>query len=274
MCPESSVPQKVLNYVKGKQVISSKEIAQTFGLTLITAKNYLSRLAQSGEIKSIGRGFYQVGKGEGVIMRQSAALTKVAKELRAAFPMAEFTVWSLQMLSDYSHYMIGKDLMFIETSKMLSASIRDVLISKGYRVVLQPEKRDFQEFVYYSEVPIFILERKELYGLMKFEGNLIPTPERIWADIYYLSTRKGFVFDPFELGLIFAAMVDRGGINFDRLLRYSGRRGIFREVLVFLYELMKSNSKLGKNVAEHVLLGRRETFNTIAIMVEGARKGD
>ena len=99
-------------------------------------------------------------------MRLSPELVKIAKELREAFPMAKFAIWSLQMLSDYSHYMIGKDLMFIETSKMLSASMRDMLVSKGYRVVLQPEKRDFQEYAYYSERPIFILERKELYGLM------------------------------------------------------------------------------------------------------------
>jgi hypothetical protein len=274
MSPESLVPEKILDYIRDKQVISFREISQIFGLSSITAKNYLSRLAQVGEIKSIGRGIYQVGKGQKIIMTPSPALVKIAEELRVAFPMAKFTVWSLQMLSDYSHYMIGKDLMFIETSKMLSASMRDMLMSKGYRVVLLPEKRDFQEFAYYPEVPIFILERKELYGLMEFEGNLIPTPERIWADVYYFSTRKGFVFDPFELGLIFAAMVDRGGINFDRLMRYSGRRGIFREVLIFLYELMKSNSKVGSRITEHVVLGRRETLNTIKTMVEGTRRDD
>jgi hypothetical protein len=274
MCPESSVPSRIVDYVKRKQVISISDVAQTFGLTEITAMNYLSRLAMMGEIKSIGRGLYQAGKGEGVTLRPSVALAKIMKELRDAFPIAEFAVWSLEMVSDYSHYMIGKDLMFVETSKMLSASMRDMLVSKGYRVVLQPEKKDFQEFAYYPQVPIFILERKELYGLTEFEGYLIPTPERIWADIYYFSTRKNLVFDPFELGLIFAAMIARGGINFDRFLRYSARRGIYREVLIFLYELMKSNSKVGKSIAEHVLFGRRETFNTIATMVEGTKRRD
>jgi hypothetical protein len=274
MCSASLVPSKIVDYVKEKQVISISDIAQTFGLAETTAMNYLSRLATLGEIKSIGRGLYQVGKSEGITLRPSVTLAKIAKELRDAFPMAEFTVWSLQMLSDYAHYMIGKDLMFIETSKMLSASIRDALISKGYRVVLQPEKRDFQEFTYYPQVPIFILERKELYGLDRFEDYLVPTPERIWADVYYFSTRKGLAFDSFELGLIFAAMVDRGDINFDRLLRYSGRRGIYPEVLIFLYELMKSNSTVGKAITERVLFGRRETFNTINSMVEGARRRD
>ncbi|NLE04788.1 MAG: hypothetical protein GX638_08310 [Crenarchaeota archaeon] len=274
MCPESPVPPKIIEYVKNKDVASISDITQAFSLTKITAKNYLSRLATMGEIRSIGRGLYQVSRAEGVIMRPPPMLAKVAKELQEFFPMAEFTVWSLQMFSDYSHYMIGKDLMFIETSKILSASMRDALVSKDYRVVLQPEIRDFQEFAFYPQIPIFILERKESYGLTKFEGYLVPTPERIWADIYYFSTRKGFVFDSFELGLIFVAMVDKGIINFDRLLRYSTRRGIFREILIFLYELMKTNSRVGKNIAEHVLLGRRETLTTIATMVEGTRRRD
>lgn len=274
MCPESLVPSKIVDYVREKRVISISDIALRFDLTEITAMNYLSRLAQIGEIKSIGRGLYQAGNGQGVILRPSEAVARIAKELRSAFPMAEFTIWSLQMLSDYSHYMIGKDLIFVETSEIISTSMRDTLISKGYRVVLQPEKRDFQEFAYYTQVPIFVLERKELYGLTEFEGYLVPTPERLWSDIYYFSTRKGFVFDPFELGSIFAALVDRGVINFDRLLRYSARRGLYKEVLIFLYELMKSNSIVGKSITERVLFGRRETFNTIATMIEGARRRD
>lgn len=274
MSSESSVPQKVIDYINTKQIVSTKELAKNLSLTLQTTTAYLSRLAQTGEIKSIGRGLYQISKGETVIMKPSPELIKIAKILRESFPMAKFAIWSLQMLSEYSHYMIGKDLVFIETSKMLSASMRDMLTSKGYRVVLQPEKRDFQEFTYYSEKPIFILERAEQYGLMTFEDNLIPTPERIWADVYYFSTRKGFAFDSFELGLIFAAMVDKGGINFDRLLRYAGRRGIFREILIYLFELMKSNSKVGKHVTEHILLGRRKTLSTIDAMVEGAKRND
>lgn len=271
---ESSVPQKIIEYISDKQIVSISEISQIFGLRPTTAKIYLSRLAQTGAIKNVGRGLYQIGKGESVVMRPSPELAKIANELREAFPMAKFAIWSLQMLSDYSHYMIGKDLIFIETPKMLSASMRDMLASKGYRVVLQPEKRDFQEYSYYPERPIFILERKELYGLTVFEGNLIPTPERIWADVFYFATRKNLIFDPFEIGVVFSAMVNKKGVNFSRLLRYSERRGIFREILIFLFELMKSDSKVGKSITEHVLLGRRETLNTITAMVEGARRYD
>lgn len=269
---ESSVPQKVLEYVTGRDIVSVEDLMRDLSVSHVTAKNYLSRLAQMGTVKSIGRGLYQLGKGDTVTVRLSPELSQLAQEIRERFPMASFVVWSLNMLGDYAHYTIGRDIIFVETSKMLSASFRDALVTKGYRVILLPEDRDFREYAYYDERSLFILERKELYGLNLLEGNLIPTPERIWLDIFYFVTRKQLSFDPFELGLIFANMVNREGINFDRLLRYSGRRGLFREVLVFLYELMRSGSRAGKRITEHVLVGRRETLSTIMAMVDGAKR--
>ena len=95
--------------------------------------------------------------------------------------------------------------------------------------------------------------------------------ERLWIDIYYYSTRKGLAFDSFELGLIFVAMVKQGVINFDRLLRYATRRGCFNEILLFLYELRKQNTKLNQILEEGNLFGRREVFTVIDAMVEGAK---
>lgn len=269
---ESSVPQKVLAYVMERDIVSVEDLVRDLTVSHVTARNYLSRLAQMGAIKSIGRGVYQLGKGETATVRLSPELSRLAQEIRERFPMATFAVWSLNMLADYAHYTMGRDIIFIETSKMLSASFRDALVAKGYRTILLPENREFREYAYYGERVLFILERKELYGLAWFEGNLIPTPERIWVDIFYLITRKHLAFDLVELGLIFANMINKEGINFDRLLRYSGRRGLFREVLFFLYEVKSSGSRTGKRIPEDVLVGKHETGKAILEMVSGATK--
>ena len=265
------VPAKIENYVRNKQVVSNKEVAQTFEVSEITAMNYLSRLAKTGIIKSIGKGTYQIGKSKQTTLKPSQELTKVTNEICSVFPMAKFTAWSIQMLSDYSHYMIGKDLLFIETSKMLSESIRDFLLSKDYRVVLTPQQRDFKEYPIYPQTPIFILERKETYNLTQLDNYQIPTPERLWIDLYYLSTRKSLAFDSFELGSIFAAMAERGEINFDRLLRYATRRGVYKEVFLFLYELTKQNSTLAQNSTMETIFGNQDAFKTIEAMVKGAQ---
>jgi hypothetical protein len=269
MGPELAVPQKVLEYVTRHETISVEEVMQDLDVSRTTAKNYLSRLAKMDIVKRIGRGLYQVGKGATATIRLTSELSMLANDIRNRFPMAQFTIWSVNMLADYAHYAVSRDLIILETNKTLSASIRDALMERGYRTILSPEKRDFREYAYSSEKTIFILERNEKYGLFETNGILIPTPERVWLDIYYLITRKELSFSPGELGLIFANMLRREGVNFNRFLRYAQRRNLRDEMIIFLYSL-KQSSNLA--IPDLLFVGKKEAMKIINEMVEGAKE--
>jgi hypothetical protein len=157
----------------------------------------------------------------------------------------------------------------IETSKTLSPSIRDALIEQGYHAILNPEKKDFQDYTYYPNKTIYLLERSEKYGLIEIENLLIPAPERIWIDIYYLTTRKELSFSPAELGRIFANMLRREGINFHRLLRYAQRRNIRDEIIILLYNL-KQLTKFA--IPDNLFVGKKEALKVIDEIVEGAKE--
>lgn len=263
------VPQKVVEYVSRHETISIEEIMQDLNVSRITAKNYLSRLVKMGTIKRIGRGLYRKGEGSTAIVKPSPELSQIAYYLRQRFPMAQFVIWSINMLAEYAHYAVSRDLIVIETNKILSPSIRDVLIEQGYHAILNPEKKDFQEYAHYPNKTIYILERSEKYGLIEIENLLIPTPERIWIDIYYLTTRKELSFSPAELGRIFANMLRREGINFHRLLRYAQRRNIRDEIIILLYNL-KQHTKLA--IPDNLFIGRKEALKAIDEIVEGAEE--
>jgi len=267
MAPESSVPQKVVEYVTKRETISVEELMQDLNVSQITAKNYLSRLAKMDIVKRTGRGLYQVGKGTTATVKLHPELTRLAQDLRKHFPMARLAIWSINMLADYAHYAIGRDLIFVETDKILSASIRDALIRKGYHAVVHPENRDFREYAYYDEKSILILEKNEEYGLVRLGDIFIPTIERIWLDLYYFITRKELSFAPSELGTIFTNMLRKEGVNFNRLLRYARRRNLRDEIIIFLYSL-KQSSQL--SIPDNILVGRKEALKIIKEMVEGA----
>jgi len=269
MGPELPVPQKVMEYVARHKTISVEEVMQDLDVSRVTAKNYLSRLAKIDTVKRIGRGLYQIGKGATATIRLSPDLSLLAHDIRKRFPMAQFTIWSINMLADYAHYAIGRDLIVLETDMVLSASVRDALLERGYRVVLNPEKRDFREYAYSGEKVIFILERSEKYGLFEVDEILVPTPERVWLDIYYLITRKELSFSSGELGLIFANMLRREGVNFNRFLRYAQRRNLRDEMMIFLYSL-KQSSQL--SIPDRLLVGKKGALLVINEMVEGARE--
>jgi DNA-binding Lrp family transcriptional regulator len=269
MGSESPVPQKVVDYVTRHDAISVEEIMQDLNVSRTTAKNYLSRLAKMDVIKRIGKGLYQVGKGTTATVRLSDELSSIAQYIKKRFPMSKFVIWSINMLADYAHYAIGRDLIVLETDRILSPSIRDALIERRYHAILNPENRDFREYAYYNEKTIFILERSEKYGLFENQDVYTPTPERIWLDIYYLITRKELSFLPGELGLIFANMLRKEGVNFNRLLRYAQRRNLRDEIIIFLYRLKQSWQL---SIPDTILVGKKEALKTINEMVEGARE--
>ena len=89
MSYQSSVPQKILEYINNKQIVSINDLSEALDLTPRSASSYLSRLAQMGAIKSIGRGLYQIGKGESVAMRLSPDLAKNSQRASRSFSDGE-----------------------------------------------------------------------------------------------------------------------------------------------------------------------------------------
>jgi hypothetical protein len=230
-----SVPNRVLDYISKRDFVSLDDLMDDLNVSRITAKNYLSRLESLDMVKRVGRGLYQVGGGKTAEVELNPGVLKLTQTLKDRFQFADLVVWSLSMLSDYSHYAIGRDLMFVEADISLSGSIRDYLQEKGYYPILNPEKRDYREYTNYPAEPVFILERGERYAVKGYT----PSPEKVWVDVYYLVTRKGLSFSPGELGIIFANMLRGEGMNFNRLRRYAQRRGVGNEVIVFLCGLRR-----------------------------------
>jgi hypothetical protein len=266
---ESLVPQKITDFVTRRETVTVEDLMQNFNVSRITAKNYLSRLAKMDVARRIGRGLYQAGREPTSNVELPRELLGLAQDLKKRFPMADFVIWSINMLADYAHYAISRDLIVAETNKALSVSMRDALIQKGYHAIVNPEKRDFREYADYSEKSIFVLERNETYGLLKLEGLCIPALERIWTDVYYFVTRNELNFSPGELGQMFANMLQKGRINFNRLLRYARRRNLRDEIIIFLYNL-KQWSQF--SVPENVFTGRKGALEIINEMVEGAKE--
>ena len=258
-----SVPSRVLDYISKREYVSLDDLMDDLKFSRITAKNYLSRLESLDMVKRVGSGLYQVGGGKTAEIELNPRVMKLSQALRDRFQFADLVVWALSMLSNYSHYAIGKDLLFVEADKSLAESIRDYLLNQGYNPILKPDKKDFREYTNYQGELVFILERKERYALKGYVSSL----EKVWLDVYYLVTRKGLSFSPGELGVIFMNILKREGVNFNRLRRYAQRRGVENEVVIFLCSLRRL---IPNHVPEGALGEGIGTLKVIEEMVEAA----
>jgi len=260
-----AVPDKILEYLREKQVVAISEVSEEFNISEVTAMNYLSRLTSLGLANRIGYGKYEYGKSDDSSLIITPEAQRVI-DLVERFGEENILVWSINMLSNYSHYAIGNDLLFVETNSGIKQSVRDILLQLNYNVVLDPVRRDFRDYSLSNRDTIFVISRKEKYGINKDEP-IIPTAERIWVDLYYYITRKDLTFSSFELGVMLVNMMNSNVLNYDRLLYYSNRRKIRDEIVIILYELIKKTNK--ENLFK-VLFKRKNIMSTIDQILDGA----
>ncbi|MBC8490494.1 MAG: DeoR family transcriptional regulator [Bacteroidetes bacterium] len=260
-----AVPNKVLEHVKKEGMISIDDLVDEFQISRTTAMNYLSRLSNLGVIYRIGYGLYEYGTKNEISLPITLETRKIINLLRNKFGEKNLTIWSLSMLENYTHYAIGRDLIFVEIKKALEKSIRDVLIQNNYQVVIDPNNRDYYDFSLTNKELVFIIKRKEEYGT-DYKDGLIPFPERMWADLYYYVTRNNLSFSLYELGTILGNMIESNIVNYDRLLYYSNRRKMRDEIVIILYEILKNTYK---DSLSTVLFKGKNTIEKINEIIKG-----
>ncbi|MEM2130861.1 MAG: DUF6577 family protein [Candidatus Bathyarchaeia archaeon] len=131
----------------------------------------------------------------------------------------------------------------------------------------KPTKKDFKEHTYYPNKTLYITERNEKYGIVENENLQIPTPESIWIDTYYLTTRKELSFSPAELGRILANMLHREEIKIHRLLRYAQRRNLRDEIITLQSKTTHQTCHTRQPVRR-----KKEALKVIDEIVEGAKE--
>ena len=262
---ELAVPDKVLEYLREKQAASIDDVSEAFSVSEVTAMNYLSRLTSLGLVNRIGSGKYEYGESDASSLVITPGVQRIIN-LVERFGEKNILVWSINLLSNYSHYAIGKDVFFVETSPSIKQSVRDVLLQSGYNVVLDPMRRDFRDYALDNRDTVFVIGRKEKYGIKNGEP-FIPTAERAWVDLYYYITRKELGFSSFELGVMLGNMVKANVLNYDRLLYYSNRRKIRDEIVIILYEIFKKSNN--ENLLKLLLKGKNTT-SSIKQILDGA----
>ena len=110
---ELAVPDKVLEYLREKQTASIADVSEEFDVSEVTAMNYLSRLTGLGLANRVGYGKYEYGRSEDSSLVITPGVQRVI-DLVERFGEKNILVWSINMLSNYAHYAIGKDLFFVE----------------------------------------------------------------------------------------------------------------------------------------------------------------
>lgn len=183
----------------------------------------LQRLLKAGEIIRIGRNAYSVPQnGVGYYWHTySDEATRVAQIMSDQFPMAEFAIFELVQLNEFTKHLLAHNVMFLSVESDIAEFVFETL--KSYfpgKVLLNPTAEIYFRYWYDGMIVINRLITEAPKGRQERWHTSL---EKMLVDLVADPLLLGSIGDS-EYPRIFEAAISKYVINKNRLQRYARRR--------------------------------------------------
>ncbi len=265
----ANVPDNIKEYAQSLKNLTAADLIERFNLSRTTADNYLSRLEGEGIIHRVTRGVY--APGTMVQPEPSIMVEEVYRAIKTHLPKANVIVWDALALNPFSHHSILKSPTFVDVPKSLLEPVREALLrhetSFHGRQVFDLSKVSLAEV--FESNPILLNTSSNRYATVETKGIRTARAERVWTDLYVLSTRQKYPFDMESLGLILHRMLKAGHCEVKMLLIYARGRGVRCVLDRLLAKLFERNPSLFQQL-EKVSWEQKELEKQLERLLRGA----
>jgi hypothetical protein len=178
---------------------------------------YMVEAVQAGRLHSAGRGWYsflperaRLSAEPGLVLRD---------EVRGAFPLMSFSLWSTSQLNPWLHHLVGTNLLVLSASRDSLSVLANWLEDAGRRVALNPTQPEAKQFSLREGMvllrPLHSTAPLAPDGLAEVEGFLVEL---------FLEVRDLGLFAMEEFQQAAYRLVSGQRVDLARLIQYSRRR--------------------------------------------------
>lgn len=185
-------------------------------------------LKQKNILREIKRGFYTLNIKPVYILQIDDELKQLATVFTKAYRGAQYCLWNINWLNEFTVHQFNQDNIIFETEKDLIESITHTLGDHGYTAIIS---RLYGQLASYSRIKSLILlqpliSRAPVQQIELPAGKTIsvPTLEKILVDVFSNEHIFHFVQGA-EMESIFRNAIDRYAINYTTLIGYARRKG-------------------------------------------------
>jgi len=196
------------------RILDSKEIS----ITKATLKTYLHSYKKSGLIYSAGRGWFS--SIEKPFKLNQDPIKAVEQILKDKMPLLSFSCWSTEQLNSYTHHILSKFIIFVNTDSDFINNTAEVLEKAGYIVYKNPTKNEIGKFFKNTGKTVVLLP--SISKEPKATDGYAPI-EKILVD-FLMENRNFFIMEASEADNTVGNAILSGRINISLFLDYSKRR--------------------------------------------------
>lgn len=195
----------------------------------------LHTLAEKGDILSVGYGRYIVpaaGSKDRIVYcyPHTDEFRRIETLAEDAFPYVEFQMWELMQMNDFVNHQIAKNVIFVETEKMLIDSFYEMLHEAYPYAMYEPDEKTF----YRQRAPeTDVVVQKLLTESPAPVFNHDCAIEKILVDLFSKKL-PGVLIEKSEYKAIYEDIFHKYRIDEIRMFRYARRRNLEQTIRNFI----------------------------------------
>ena len=185
----------------------------------------LNRLVENGLLVKAGYGLYSAPETErqGFRYKPSEEERKIAEQIKAKFPFANFCVWRPSVLVPYMRHVPALEMLFVDVERVAMESVFKFLQGDypALPILLNPTAQECERYIT-TEKLLIVRPLVNEAPINLVNDTPVPTLEKILVDAAgdkELNFAQGA-----ELYTIYSDAFSKHNVNRKRLLRYAARR--------------------------------------------------
>ena len=146
--------------------------------------------------------------------------SEISRMISEEYPLVEYEVWDLTVLNQFLNHLIGQNCIFIEVESDLVDTVFEMLLKKGYRVLLSPTE---EIFFRYSLDNVIVVRKLISQAPNNLIGQKKISLERLLVDIVADKLLQSMISYS-EIPEIYHDCLSQYNISTKKMIRYASRR--------------------------------------------------
>jgi len=185
-------------------------------------------------IEHIAYNVYRVNTGESSLREYESVLSDEASGIlelvRKKFPLVTYVVWETRAYNEFANHQLARNLIFIETEKLLCESVFNAVHEQGdYVALCKPSEKEIA--LYSGDVTVCVLPLTTEAPIISHKVTL----EKLLVDLF-ANKLLAQIISRGDFAGIYEEAFSRYKINYNVIQRYAKRRNKADEIKRFIVQ--------------------------------------
>jgi len=229
--------EQLTSFFRKKKVITTNDLELFYNnkegnIKRNTLNWRIFNMVNNGILTRTSKGQFRIGANVDIESELPDLVIKIHNLIKKKFPYLRYCIWDTNLVRSLSLHVPSQLITIVDVEIDGVEAVFHCLQEKFKNVFLLPDQTMIDKYVAASKVPIIVKVLISEAPVIKIQGKLTPSIEKILVDILF--EKEFLMYQGSEMAFIFRNAFESYPIKISKMMRYATRKRKKEELMNFL----------------------------------------